>query len=248
MKQVPQCPNLADEPTRQYCSPRRAHLKLLTQRRALPNRFLHIHHLPRHHLHELHLQPRQLEVRTLRHIRHITHQRASDLQLDHLRRALQLGVQPHHLLNRQPLLHRLLQRNPHPRRRRHPKRALHLHHHGPEVRLPLLQRQMRLQRHPIHRRSIHQQAQILPQQLDQRQRGDIVNSARWGRGHRRGRRGRYPRGRRFRELELRGRCHAVHRWRGGRTGVLQFGQRAAGRPGHDRVRCDAGGGFLQLRV
>lgn len=168
-------------------------------------------------------------MRTLRHLRHLPHRLPGHLQLAHLGRGFHCRprVQPHHLLDGQSLLHRLLQRNAHPRRCRHGQRALHLHHDGRKVRLPVLQRQVRLQRHPVHGGSVHQQAEIVSEQLD---RCDVVG------------------GRRFRQLELcRGR-DAVDRRRGGRAGVLRIEQRAAGGPGHLGLRRDAGGRFLQLRV
>lgn len=168
-------------------------------------------------------------MRTLRHLCHLPHQLPGHLQLAHLGREFQFRprVQPHHLFDGQSLLHRLLKRNAHPRRCRHGQRALHIHHDGREVRLPVLQRQMRLQRHSVHGGSVHQQAQIVPEQLD---RCDVV-----------GARGR---GRRFCQLELCRGCDAVDRRRGGRTRVLRI-ERG---PGHLRLRRDAGGRFLQLRV
>lgn len=184
-------------------------------------------------------------MRTLRHLCYFPDQRAGHLQLDHLGRRpqFQLWIQPHHLFDRKSLRHRLLKRNPHSRRCRNRKRALHIHHNGRKGRLPVLQRQMRLQHHSIHGRPIHQQTQLVSKQFEQCQRNLFRSrSSVYRRCSKRSRR------RGLCELEIRRGRHAVHRRRGGRAGVLQLEQWTAGRPGHVGLHSDAGGRFLQLRV
>lgn len=134
-----------------------------TNRRSLPRRFLHPRNIPRHHNHKLHLQPPKLEMRTIRNLLRLPHRLHGNLQLDN-HPSHHLGPKPqlHNLLHRQPLRHQLRQRAPQTPRRRHRRRTLHLHHHGPKGRLPLLQREMLLQRNPIHRKHVHQEAQIIP--------------------------------------------------------------------------------------
>lgn len=184
-------------------------------------------------------------MRTLRHICYLPNRLSGHLQLDHLGRGcqFQLRIQPHHLLNGQSVLHRLLKRDAQSGRCWNGKRALHIQHNGTKGRFPVLQCQMRLQLHPIHGRSIHQQAQIVSRQLDQCQR-DVFGS--WSCGYGRG--SRRSCGGRFCELELCRGCYAICRRRGGRAGMLQLEQWAAGKSSHQWLYCDASDRILQLRV
>lgn len=229
------------------CYPCGALLNCLTQRRTVPNRLLYIYRLSRYHFHQLHFQPTKLEMRTLRYLRYLPNQRSGHLQLDHLGCGfpLQPCIQPHHLLNRQSVLHRLLKRNAHSRRCQNGQRTLHVYHDGQKASFPVLQRQMQLRQHSVHGRSIHQQAQIISQQLGRCQCPCNVFGS-WGCGYRRGC-GRSC-GRCVCELELCRGCYAVYRRRGGRAGVLRVEQWAGGKSGHVWLYCDASGRFLQLRV